>query len=67
MGVNPAYMAYTNLGVVENVTPKKKKKSFGLLSRGDSTKTKESSNEPLDRVRNYVTSIREARKQITNG
>ena len=67
MDVNPAYRAYTNLGITENRMPKKEKKSFGLLSRGDATKTKETSDQPLDRVREYVMSIREPRKQITDG
>tara|TARA_R100001082_G_C4345616_1_gene152153 strand:+ start:1118 stop:1321 length:204 start_codon:yes stop_codon:yes gene_type:complete len=67
MDVNPAYRVYTNLNIVENKPVKKIKRSSGLLSRGDDSVKKETSNEPLDRVRNYVTTIREARKQITNG
>jgi hypothetical protein len=41
---------------------------MGLLSRNSKPKAAESkSSEPKDRVRDYVSSIRKARKQITNG
>ena len=67
MDVNPAYMAYTNLGIKENEAPVEQAKSFGLLSRNGNSKSSEIKNEPIDRVRSYVTSLRKARKQITNG
>ncbi len=67
MDVNPAYMAYTNLGIKEDEAPVKQTKSFGLLSRNGNSKSNDTKNEPLDRVRGYVTSLRKARKQITNG
>jgi len=40
---------------------------MGLLSRKREAEPKEKSNEPIDRVRDYVTSIRKKRKQLTNG
>ena len=67
MDVNPAYMAYTNLGIKEEEAPVKQTKSFGLLSRNGNSKSNDTKNEPLDRVRGYVTSLRKAGKQITNG
>ena len=67
MNVNPAYMAYTNLGIKEDEAPIEQTKSFGLLSRNGNSKSSETKNEPIDRVRSYVTSLRKARKQITNG
>jgi hypothetical protein len=68
MNVNPAAKAYTNLGIMdEPETPKKSSMSMGLLSRNSKPETKNKSSEPLDRVRDYVSSIRKARKQITNG
>jgi len=67
MDVNPAYMAYTNLGIKEDEAPVEQTKSFGLLSRNGNSKSNETKNEPIDRVRSYVTSLRKARKQITNG
>ena len=47
--------------------PKKSSMGMGLLSRKRETEAKEKSNEPMDRVRDYVTSIRKKRKQLTNG
>jgi len=67
MDVNPAYIAYTNLGIKEDEAPVEQTKSFGLLSRNGNSKSNETKNEPIDRVRSYVTSLRKARKQITNG
>lgn len=67
MDVNPAYMAYTNLGIKEDKAPVEQTKSFGLLSRNGNSKSNDIKNEPIDRVRSYVTSLRKARKQITNG
>ena len=67
MNVNPAYMAYTNLGINEDEAPVEQTKSFGLLSRNGNSKSNDTKNEPIDRVRSYVTSLRKARKQITNG
>ena len=69
MNVNPAAKAYTNLGITNEVeAPKKSSMSMGLLSRNSKPKAAESkSSEPKDRVRDYVSSIRNARKQITNG
>tara|TARA_R110000765_G_scaffold244303_2_gene346548 strand:- start:1150 stop:1356 length:207 start_codon:yes stop_codon:yes gene_type:complete len=68
MNVNPAAKAYTNLGITDEVeTPKKASTGMGLLSRNSTPKVEKKSNEPKDRVRNYVSSIRKARKQITNG
>lgn len=67
MDVNPAYMAYTNLGIKEDKAPVEQTKSFGLLSRNGNSKSNDTKNEPIDRVRSYVTSLRKARKQITNG
>jgi ribosome-binding protein aMBF1 (putative translation factor) len=68
MNVNPAAKAYTNLGIMdEPEAPKKSSMNMGLLSRKSKPETKNKSSEPLDRVRDYVSSIRKARKQITNG
>ena len=69
MNVNPAAKAYTNLGITNEVeAPKKSSMSMGLLSRNSKPKAAENKpNEPKDRVRGYVSSIRNARKQITNG
>jgi hypothetical protein len=67
MDVNPAYMAYTNLGIKEDEAPVEQTKSFGLLSRKGNSKDNDTKNEPIDRVRGYVTSLRKARKQLTNG
>ncbi len=67
MDVNPAYMAYTNLGIKEDEAPVEQTKSFGLLSRNGNSESNDTKNEPIDRVRSYVTSLRKARKQITNG
>ena len=63
MNVNPAYMAYTNLGINEDETPVKETNSFGLLSRKGANKPKETMDEPIDRVRSYVKSLRKSRKQ----
>ena len=67
MDVNPAYMAYTNLGIKEDKAPVEQTKSFGLLSRNGNNNSKETMNEPIDRIRSYVKSLRKARKQLTNG
>ncbi|WP_347851743.1 hypothetical protein [Planktomarina sp.] len=67
MDVNPAYMAYTNLGIKEDEAPVEQTKSFGLLSRNGNNNPKETKNEPIDRIRSYVKSLRKARKQLTNG
>ena len=70
MNVNPAVTAYTNLNITDAELEQKPKKSsmgMGLLSRNSKPKTEKKSSEPLDRVRDYVSSIRKARKQITNG
>jgi len=67
MNVNPAYMAYTNLGINEDEAPVEQTKSFGLLSRNGNGKSNDTKDEPIDRVRGYVTALRKARKQITNG
>jgi hypothetical protein len=66
MNVNPAYTAYTNLGIKEDDKPVAKEKSFGLLSRYSSPKQATPS-EPIDRIRKYVTNLRKARKQLTDG
>jgi|TARA_R110000744_G_scaffold5674_1_gene20156 ribosome-binding protein aMBF1 (putative translation factor) len=69
MNVNPAAKAYTSLGISDTMEkPKKSSMSTGLLSRNNKPKAgKKTKSEPLDRVRDYVSSIRKARKQITNG
>lgn len=67
MNLNPAITAYTNLGIIDDNMPKLEAKGFGLLSRNSSMKPKETSNEPRDRVRDYVKSIRQARKQLKHG
>ena len=69
MNVNPAAKAYTSLGISDIMEkPKKSSMSTGLLSRNSKPKAgKKTKSEPLDRVRDYVSSIRKARKQITNG
>lgn len=68
MNVNPAAKAYTNLGILDDVEKTAKPSmGSGLLSRSFAPKEKAKSNEPRDRVRDYVSSIRTARKQITNG
>jgi len=67
MNLNPAITAYTNLGITDNDMPKPETRGFGLLSRNSSMKPKETSNEPRDRVRDYVKSIRQARKQLKHG
>jgi len=40
---------------------------LGLLSRSRKDEPKEKSNEPKDRVQEYVAAIRKKRKQISNG
>jgi len=67
MNLNPAITAYTNLGIADNDMPKPETRGFGLLSRNSSMKPKQTSNEPRDRVRDYVKSIRQARKQLKHG
>ena len=70
MNINPAVTAYTSLNITDDDVNKKPKKSstgIGLLSRKREADPKEKSNEPIDRVRDYVTSIRKKRKQLTNG
>ncbi len=66
MNVNPAYTAYTNLGIKEGDEPVAKEKSFGLLSR-DSSPKQSTPSEPIDRIKKYVTNLRKARKQLTDG
>lgn len=67
MNLNPAITSYTNLGITDSATQKQETKGFGLLSRNSSMKPKQTSNEPRDRVRDYVKSIRQARKQLKHG
>tara|TARA_R110002096_G_scaffold403846_1_gene601491 strand:- start:194 stop:409 length:216 start_codon:yes stop_codon:yes gene_type:complete len=70
MNINPAVTAYTSLNITDDDVNKKPKKSstgIGLLSRKREADPKEKSNEPIDRVRDYVISIRKKRKQLTNG
>ena len=67
MDVSPAVKAYMRISALPNNKPKKQNKNLGLLSRSNKKKTKEESNEPIDRVRNYVASMRNAREQIKNG
>jgi hypothetical protein len=70
MNVNPAAKAYMNLNIADDadeVVPKKSMMGSGLLSRNVKPKPMGTNSEPKDRVRDYVTSIRKARKQITNG
>lgn len=68
MNINPAVTAYTNLGISDEIEePKKTPMGTGLLSRSLEPKATLKSSEPKDRVKDYVTNIRKARKQITNG
>ena len=67
MDINPAYKAYTNLGITEDTLETKPNKGMGLLSPIGMSKPKEELNEPRDRVRQYVARIRKARKQVTDG
>ena len=70
MNINPAVTAYTSLNITDDDVNKKPKESstgIGLLSRKREADPKEKSNEPIDRVRDYVISIRKKRKQLTNG
>ena len=67
MDINPAYIAYTNLGITEDTLETKPNKGMGLLSPMGMSKPKEEINEPRDRVRQYVARIRKARKQVTDG
>ena len=67
MDINPAYKAYTNLGIAEDTLETKPNKGMGLLSPMGMSKPKEELNEPRDRVRQYVARIRKARKQVTDG
>ena len=54
MNINPAVTAYSNLNITDAELEQKPKKSSNL-------------NEPRDRVRDYVNTIRKKRKQINNG
>lgn len=69
MDINPAVKAYTNLKIndVEDTKPKKANMGMGLLSRDKVSGTTSASNEPKDRVQGYVSNIRKARKNLTNG
>ena len=71
MDINPAVKAYTNLNITDEEpveAPKKSSMGLGLLSRKRKDEPKEQkSNEPRDRVRDYVNTIRKKRKQINNG
>ena len=67
MDINPAYKAYTNLGITEDTLETKPNKGRGLLSPMGMSKPKEELNKPRDRVRQYVARIRKARKQVTDG
>ena len=70
MDINPAVKAYRNLNIADEEiveAPKKSSMGMGLLSRKREAEPKEKLNEPIDRVRDYVTSIRKKRKQLTNG
>lgn len=68
MNTNPALTAYTNLDISDRMEePKSISTGSGLLSRSLEPKSMAKSNEPIDRVKDYVTSIRKARKQIKNG
>ncbi len=67
MDLNPAYSAYTNLGITDTDMKDKPSKGMGLLSPMGMSKPKEELNEPRDRVRQYVARIRKARKQVTDG
>jgi len=70
MDINPAVKAYVNLNIEDEEmveTPKKSSMGLGLLSRNRKDEPKEKSNEPKDRVQEYVAAIRKKRKQISNG
>lgn len=70
MDINPAVKAYTNLKIDDGETPKPKKSNMGmgLLSRDkEPTRVTSGGNEPKDRVQGYVSNIRKARKNLTNG
>lgn len=67
MNTNPVTKAYTNLGIVEDKEEVKPVMGTGLLSRNIEPKDTPKLNQPLDRVKQYVKNIRNARKQITNG
>lgn len=70
MNINPAVTAYSNLNIADTdleEMPKKSSMGTGLLSRNRKAEPKEKSNEPMDRVKDYVASIRKKRKQLTNG
>tara|TARA_R100000951_G_scaffold54382_1_gene45739 strand:+ start:197 stop:412 length:216 start_codon:yes stop_codon:yes gene_type:complete len=70
MNINPAVTAYSNLNITDaelEDMPKKSSMGTGLLSRNRGAEPKEKSNEPMDRVKDYVASIRKKRKQLTNG
>ena len=70
MDINPAVKAYTNLNITDEElveTPKKSSMGLGLLSRTRKEEPKNNLNEPRDRVRDYVSTIRKKRKQINNG
>lgn len=70
MDINPAVKAYTNLNITDEElveTPKKSSMGLGLLSRTRKEEPKNNLNEPRDRIRDYVSTIRKKRKQINNG
>ena len=70
MDINPAVKAYTNINIEDKEveeTPKKSSMGLGLLSRSRKDEPKAKSNEPKDRVQEYVAAIRKKRKQISNG
>lgn len=70
MDINPAVKAYTNLNMTDEElveTPKKSSMGLGLLSRTRKEEPKNNLNEPRDRIRDYVNTIRKKRKQINNG
>jgi ribosome-binding protein aMBF1 (putative translation factor) len=67
MDINPAYKAYTNLGIAEATVETTSNKGMGLLSPMRNNRPKEKSDEPRDRVRQYVARIRKAREQLKDG
>lgn len=65
MDINPAVKAYTNLNITDEElveTPKKSSMGLGLLSRTRKEEPKNNLNEPRDRVRDYVNTIRKKEK-----
>jgi len=70
MDINPAVKAYMNINIEDKEveeTPKKSSMGLGLLSRTRKEEPKNNLNEPRDRIRDYVNTIRKKRKQINNG